>query len=92
MLRRIHSLSSLDLVKIISAYGHLIRQKKVPGSSSLLKTMEYVVQNKWNSFSDETDGINMQLRVLNTFYEIASLKNKNAKNEKDLIMDISNLL
>jgi hypothetical protein len=43
MLRRIHSLSTLDLVKILSSYGHLVRQKKVTGNTSLLKTMEYVV-------------------------------------------------
>ena len=52
MLRRIHSLSTLDLVKIINSYSHLIRQRKITGNTSLLKTMEYVVQNKWNSFDD----------------------------------------
>jgi hypothetical protein len=58
MLRRLHSLSCLDLAKIIHSYGHLIRQRKVPhhsGNTSLIKTMEYVLQNKWSSFSDSED-------------------------------------
>jgi hypothetical protein len=76
MLRRVHSLEKLEIVKILSAYGHLVRQRKVGGSQSLLKTIEYVLQNKWNQFSEEQDGINMQMRVLNTFYEISSIKNK----------------
>lgn len=34
----------------------------------------------------------MQMRVLNTFYEIAAIKNKQAKSESELIMDIQNIL
>lgn len=55
MMRRVHTLEAVDLSKIISAYGHLIRQKKVPmksGNTSLIKTMEFVLQNKWSTFTD----------------------------------------
>ena len=54
MMRRVHTFEAVDLAKIISAYGHLIRQKKVPlstGNTSLIKTMEHVLQNKWSTFS-----------------------------------------
>jgi len=50
-----------------------MRQNKLgkqKGSTSVIKTLEYMVQNKWQEITD----LNDQVRILNSFYEMAKIK------------------
>lgn len=53
LLRRVHSLPKEDLVKIAFSYSQLARQRKVgTGSTSVIKTLEYMIRNKWAQIKD----------------------------------------
>ena len=48
-----------------------MKQNKIDsGSMSVIKTMEYMIQNNWNQFKSTND----QARVLNSFFEMVNLK------------------
>ena len=45
-----------DLCKICYSYSQLMKQKKIGnGSMSVIKTMEYMIQNNWNQFKTIND-------------------------------------
>lgn len=68
LLRRIHSFDKPDLVKLVFSYSQLMRQKKLEqGSTSVIKTLEYMIRAKWNEISD----LNQQVRVVNSFLNMA---------------------
>ena len=51
LLRRIHTMDANDLSKICYSYSQLMKQNKInTGSISVIKTMEYMIQNNWNQF------------------------------------------
>jgi len=52
LLRRVHALNPKEIMKVVYSYCHLIRQNKIVGSTSVLKTMEYAVTSKWLDFDN----------------------------------------
>ena len=68
VLRRIHGMDTLDLVKMVFSYSQLMSQGRV-WSTNVIKTLEYMVANKWHDFQSDD-----QARILSAFYAMAQKK------------------
>lgn len=80
LLRRVHALEPADILKVVYSYGHLIRQNKIIGSTSIVKTLEYIVSTKWLEFE-----IGLQAKVLNSMFDLSRLKLVKGEKNKQFI-------
>lgn len=61
------------------------------GSTSLIKSTEYMISSKWAEFveeSGEKKGLYQQCKALNALLEIAKMKNAQAKQEDQLVVKL----